>query len=109
MIRPPPRSTLFPTRRSSDLIELAAVPQREVDMTPYELMLSESQERMLLVGARGREDELRRVFAKWELDAVKIGDVTTGGELVVRHHGAEVARVPVAALADGPRYDKPYA
>jgi len=100
----------MPARSGTGMeIELSAVPQREVEMTPYELLLSESQERMLLVGARGRDDELRRVFAKWELDAVKIGEVTAGPDLVVRHHGDEVAHVPVDALADGPRYDKPYA
>ena len=99
----------MPARSGTGMdVELAAVPQRETEMTPYELLLSESQERMLLVGAKGREDELRRVFAKWELDAVKIGEVTAGPDLVVRHHGDEVARVPVDALADGPRYDKPY-
>ena len=90
-------------------VELSAVPQREEGMTPYELLLSESQERMLLVGARGREEELRRVFAKWELDAVRIGEVTAGPDLVVRHRGEEVARVPVEALAEAPRYEKPYA
>jgi phosphoribosylformylglycinamidine synthase len=98
----------MPARSGTGMdVELSAVPQRETEMTPYELLLSESQERMLLVGARGREEELRRVFAKWELDAVQIGEVTAGPELVVRHHGDEVARVPVDALADGPRYDKP--
>jgi phosphoribosylformylglycinamidine synthase II len=90
-------------------IELTAVPRREEGMTPYELLLSESQERMLLVGARGREDELRRVFARWELDAVQIGTVTAGPDLTVRHGGAVVARVPVDALAAAPAYDKPYA
>jgi phosphoribosylformylglycinamidine synthase II len=90
-------------------VELSAVPQREEGMTPYELLLSESQERMLLVGARGREEELRRVFARWELDAVRIGEVTAGPDLVVRHRGDEVARVPVDALAEAPRYEKPYA
>ena len=90
-------------------IELTAVPQREEGMTPYELLLSESQERMLLVGARGREDELRRVFAKWELDAVHIGTVTATRELTVRHGREEVARVPVAALAEAPVYEKPLA
>jgi phosphoribosylformylglycinamidine synthase len=78
-------------------------------MTPYELLLSESQERMLLVGAKGREEELRRVFARWELDAVKIGEVTAGADLVVRHRGEEVAHVPVEALAEAPVYEKPYA
>jgi phosphoribosylformylglycinamidine synthase len=100
----------MPARSGTGLeVELAAVPQREAEMTPYELLLSESQERMLLVGARGREEELRRVFAKWELDAVKIGEVTAGPDLVVRHRGEEVARVPVDALADAPKYEKPYA
>jgi phosphoribosylformylglycinamidine synthase II len=100
----------MPARSGTGMeVELSTVPQREADMTPYELLLSESQERMLLVGARGRDEELRRVFAKWELDAVKIGEVTAGSDLVVRHHGDEVAHVPVDALADGPRYEKPYA
>jgi phosphoribosylformylglycinamidine synthase len=76
-------------------------------MTAYELLLSESQERMLLVAAPGREDEVRRVFAKWELDAVKVGTVIRDGDLIVRHRGTEVAHVPVHALADGPRYEKP--
>jgi phosphoribosylformylglycinamidine synthase subunit PurL len=90
-------------------VELTAVPQREEGMTPYELLLSESQERMLLVGARGREEELRRVFAKWELDAIQIGTVTAARELTVRHGRAVVARVPVEALAEAPVYEKPYA
>jgi phosphoribosylformylglycinamidine synthase len=99
----------MPARSGTGMdVELSAVPQRETEMTPYELLLSESQERMLLVGAKGREDELRQAFAKWELDAVKIGEVTAGSDLVVRHHGDEVARVPVDALADGPRYEKPH-
>ena len=98
----------MPARSGTGMdVELSSVPQREEGMTPYELLLSESQERMLLVAARGREDEVRRVFAKWELDAVKVGTVVTDPELVVRHQGTEVARVPVDALADGPRYDKP--
>jgi phosphoribosylformylglycinamidine synthase len=100
----------MPARSGTGMdVELAAVPQREEGMTPYELLLSESQERMLLVGARGREEELRRVFARWELDAVRIGEVTAGPDLVVRHRGEPVARVPVEALADAPRYEKPYA
>ena len=100
----------MPARSGTGMqVELSAVPQREEGMTPYELLLSESQERMLLVGARGREEELRRVFAKWELDAVQIGEVTDGRDLVVRHRGEEVARVPVEALAEAPSYEKPYA
>jgi phosphoribosylformylglycinamidine synthase len=88
-------------------VELTRVPQRETAMTPYEILLSESQERMLLVAARGREDEIRRIFAKWELDAVEIGQVTAGGELVVRRAGEVVARVPVDLLTEAPRYVKP--
>src|SRR5207249_1501878 len=60
-------------------VELGRVPQREVAMTPYEILLSESQERMLLVAVRGREEEVRRIFAKWDLDAVEIGRVTAAG------------------------------
>jgi phosphoribosylformylglycinamidine synthase len=77
-------------------------------MTPYEIMLSESQERMLLVVQRGREEEVRRVFARWELDAVEIGHVTGDGLLRARMHGEVVAEVPVRALADeAPVYDRP--
>jgi phosphoribosylformylglycinamidine synthase len=100
----------MPARADTGMdVELSRVPQRETGMTPYEILLSESQERMLLVGARGREEEIRRIFAKWELDAVEIGRVTAGGHLTVRVHGEPVAHVPVAALADAPRYEKPVA
>jgi phosphoribosylformylglycinamidine synthase II len=100
----------MPSRSGTGMrVELATVPRREEGMTPYELLLSESQERMLLVGVKGREEELRGVFARWELDAVQIGEVTGDGALVVRHQGTEVARVPVAALAEAPVYEKPYA
>ena len=68
-------------------IDLARVPQRETGMTPYEIMLSESQERMLLVAERGREREVFAVFHKWGLDAVEIGHVTADGKLRVLHHG----------------------
>jgi len=88
-------------------IELSRVPQREAAMTPYEILLSESQERMLLVAARGHEERVRSVFAKWELDAVEIGRVIAEPDLIVRTHGAVVARVPIEALADAPRYSKP--
>ncbi|MBI3827224.1 MAG: phosphoribosylformylglycinamidine synthase subunit PurL [Candidatus Rokubacteria bacterium] len=98
----------MPARSGTGMeVEISRVPQREWGMTPYEILLSESQERMLLVAARGREEEIRRVFAKWELDAVQIGQVTEADELVVRERDEVVARVPVAALADGPRYEKP--
>jgi phosphoribosylformylglycinamidine synthase len=98
----------MPARSGTGMeIELARVPQRETGMTPYEILLSESQERMLLVAAAGRADEVRRVFAKWELDAVEIGRVTATGVLTARLHGDTVAQVPVDALADAPRYEEP--
>jgi phosphoribosylformylglycinamidine synthase len=99
----------MPARAGTGMeVELSRVPQREVGMTPYEIMLSESQERMLLVAARGREAEVRRVFAKWELDAVEIGTVTDDGVLRARMHGEIVAEVPVTALADeAPIYQRP--
>jgi phosphoribosylformylglycinamidine synthase len=101
----------MPARAGTGMeIEVSRVPQREAGMTPYEIMLSESQERMLLVAARGREDEVRRIFAKWELDAVAIGTVTDDGLLRVRDRGTMVAEVPVKALADeAPVYEKPTA
>ncbi len=91
-------------------IDLARVPQREAKMTPYEMMLSESQERMLLVAARGREREVFDVFHKWGLDAVEIGKVTSDGKLRVLHHGVVAADIPAHALAEeGPRYNRPIA
>ena len=101
----------MPARAGTGMeIEASRVPQRETGMTPYEIMLSESQERMLLVAARGREEEVRAIFARWELDAVEIGTVTDDGMLRVRFHGAVVAEVPVRALADeAPVYEKPTA
>ncbi len=100
----------MPARSGTGMdVELASVPQREEGMTPYELLLSESQERMLLVVARGREAEVRGVFARWELDAVEIGRVTAGGSLSVRFRGEPVADVPIDLLADAPRYEKPTA
>jgi len=98
----------MPARSGTGMdVELSRVPQRERAMTPYEILLSESQERMLLVAARGREEEVRRIFARWELDAVEIGRVTEGGELTARLNGEVVARVPVDFLAEAPRYRKP--
>src|SRR5215469_4144290 len=91
-------------------IELSRVPQREPDMTPYEMMLSESQERMLLVAQRGREQEVLKVFAKWGLDAVEIGRVTDTGLLRVLHRGQVAAEIPAHALAEeGPVYQRPLA
>jgi phosphoribosylformylglycinamidine synthase II len=91
-------------------IDLARVPQRETGMTPYEIMLSESQERMLLVAERGREREVFDVFHKWGLDAVEIGRVTEDGALRVLNHGEVAAAIPAHAIAEeGPRYERPIA
>src|SRR5579871_2339238 len=90
-------------------IELDRVPQRETGMTAYEIMLSESQERMLVVAEKGREEEVFRVFRKWGLDAVTVGQVTGDGLLRVRHHGEIVAEIPNQPLADSaPLYDRPH-
>ena len=89
-------------------MELAQVPQREPGMTPYEMMLSESQERMLLVAERGREQEVLKVFAKWGLDAVEIGRVNEDGLVRILHHAKVVAEIPAHALAEeGPVYQRP--
>jgi phosphoribosylformylglycinamidine synthase len=89
-------------------IDLARVPRRESGMTPYELMLSESQERMLLVTAAGREAEVLRIFEKWELDAAIVGRVTDSGRIVVRDGDAGVvADLPIEPLAEGLRYQRP--
>ncbi|HKI27274.1 MAG TPA: phosphoribosylformylglycinamidine synthase subunit PurL [Candidatus Sulfotelmatobacter sp.] len=91
-------------------IELDRVPQRETGMTPYEIMLSESQERMLLVAQKGREQEVFRVFEKWGLDAVEVGTVTTDNKLRVLEHGNVVAEIPNQALTDdAPVYKRPLA
>jgi phosphoribosylformylglycinamidine synthase subunit PurL len=91
-------------------IELDRVPQRETGMSAYEIMLSESQERMLLVAQKGREHEVFRVFEKWGLDAVEVGKVTTDNKLRVRHHGEIVAEIPNQALTDdAPVYRRPMA
>jgi len=91
-------------------IDVSLVPQRESGMTPYEIMLSESQERMLLVAKRGREAEVEEIFKKWDLHAVRIGEVTTDGRLRVRNKGEVVADIPNKALTDeAPRYRRPVA
>jgi phosphoribosylformylglycinamidine synthase subunit PurL len=91
-------------------IDLAKVPQRESGMTPYEIMLSESQERMLLVAEKGREREVLDVFTKWGLDAVVVGEVTDGGLLRVKDHGKLAAEIPAHPLAEeGPVYRRPIA
>ena len=89
-------------------IDVSLVPQRETGMTPYEIMLSESQERMLLVAKKGREREVERVFEKWDLHAVRIGEVTGEGILRVRNNGELVAEIPNRALTDeAPVYRRP--
>jgi phosphoribosylformylglycinamidine synthase len=91
-------------------IELDRVPQRETGMTPYEIMLSESQERMLLVAQKGREQEVFRVFEKWGLDAVQVGTVIPKNTLRVLEHGKVVAEIPNPALTDdAPVYKRPLA
>jgi phosphoribosylformylglycinamidine synthase len=90
-------------------IDVALVPQRETGMTPYEIMLSESQERMLLIVRRGREAEVERIFEKWDLHAVRIGEVTADGMLRVKARGVVVAEVPNRALTDeAPVYRRPF-
>jgi phosphoribosylformylglycinamidine synthase len=90
-------------------IDLMHVPKRETGMSPYEIMLSESQERMLLVAQKGREQEVFDVFRKWGLDAATIGIVTGDGLLRVRNNGEVVAEISNRALADeAPVYDRPH-
>ncbi|MDR6115767.1 MULTISPECIES: phosphoribosylformylglycinamidine synthase subunit PurL [unclassified Sphingomonas] len=85
------------------------VPQREEGMTAYEMMLSESQERMLMVLKPGREDFAEAIFRKWELDFAVIGHVTETGRMVLRHKGEIVCNIPLAPLADdAPLYDRPH-
>ncbi len=89
-------------------IDLALVPQRERGMTPYEIMLSESQERMLLVSEKGREQQVLEIFQKWDLDAVVIGQVTDDGMLTVKERGKVAAQIPNRPLAEqAPLYDRP--
>ncbi|HET9705724.1 MAG TPA: phosphoribosylformylglycinamidine synthase subunit PurL [Vicinamibacterales bacterium] len=89
-------------------VDVAHVPQRETGMIPYEIMLSESQERMLLVVERGREGEVEEVFEKWDLHAVQVGEVTEGSRLRIHERGALVGDVPNRALTDeAPVYQRP--
>jgi phosphoribosylformylglycinamidine synthase len=81
-------------------IDLAKVPQRATAMTPYEIMLSESQERMLIIVHKGREKEVKRIFDKWDLPWAEIGRVTDSGKMVVRNNGSVVADIPAKKLAD---------
>lgn len=89
-------------------LELDHVPRREPDMTPYELMLSESQERMLLVAKAGKEGQVTAICRKWGIDAAVVGKVTDDGVLRVKERGTVVAEIPAKALADeSPTYDRP--
>ncbi len=91
-------------------MDLDLVPRREEGMTPYELMLSESQERMLIVAKEGAEAEVEAIFTKWDLECVVIGRVTGDGMLRVRDAGKVVAEIPAKTIADeAPVYDRPYA
>jgi phosphoribosylformylglycinamidine synthase len=89
-------------------IDLTLVPQRETNMTAYEMLLSESQERMLIVAHRGREKQIVEIFNKWDLDAVVVGKVVEGNNLKIFHNGELKADLPVLALTDeAPKYERP--
>ena len=91
-------------------MDLDRVPQRADNMTPYEMLLSESQERMLLVAKVGEEKRVEEIFARWGLDASVVGRVTGDGRMVVRWHGTTVVDIPVDPVAEGaPLYDRPFA
>ncbi|MGH7457506.1 MAG: phosphoribosylformylglycinamidine synthase subunit PurL [Longimicrobiaceae bacterium] len=88
-------------------IEITRVPVREAGMTPYEVLLSESQERMLVVAKRGHEGRVRDILAKWDLDAAEIGEVTATGVYTVKENGKTIAAIPGAPLVDGcPTYTR---
>ena len=92
------------------LLDMNKVPCREIGMTPYEMMLSESQERMLMVLKPGREAEAEAIFRKWELDFAVIGEVTDTGRMELVWNGETVADIPLGPLADeAPCYERPYA
>lgn len=88
-------------------LNLETVPQRETHMTPYELMLSESQERMLMVVKKGEEQVALDIFSKWDLDAAVVGQVTDTGRVIVRMAGEVYADLPAELLAEGLKYDRP--
>jgi phosphoribosylformylglycinamidine synthase len=83
------------------IMDVRKVPAREPDMSPYEIMLSESQERMLAIAEKGREEDVRKIFHKWGLSAEVVGEVTGTGRVVILDHGVVVADVPAASLTDG--------
>ena len=88
-------------------IDLTKVPKRESGMTPYEILLSESQERMLIIARRGKEDVVRAIFEKWDVPCVEIGHVADDGMMRVRDDGAIAAEIPARALADeAPLYSR---
>ncbi|MDA7916094.1 phosphoribosylformylglycinamidine synthase subunit PurL, partial [Verrucomicrobia bacterium] len=82
------------------ILDLNKVPQRSTGMTPYELMLSESQERMLIIVNKGHEKEVQRIFDKWDLPWAEVGTVTNDGRMIVKHNGEVVADMPAKQLAD---------
>src|SRR5437667_6751500 len=88
-------------------IDLAKVPKREPGMTPYEILLSESQERMLIIAKRGRENVVREIFEKWDVPCAEIGRVTDDGIMRVRNNGSLAAEIPAKPLADeAPLYSR---
>jgi phosphoribosylformylglycinamidine synthase len=90
-------------------IDLAKVPKRETGMTPYETLLSESQERMLIIAKQGKEDVVRRIFAKWDVPCAEIGRVTDDGMMRVRNNGSVAAEIPAKPLADeAPLYTREF-
>lgn len=91
----------MPAKGNSGIeIDVAKVPRRETGMSPYEVMLSESQERMLIVVKRGKEKAVKQIFEKWDLHAVEIGEITNGNQMRVYENGELVAEIPVKALAN---------
>jgi phosphoribosylformylglycinamidine synthase subunit PurL len=92
---------------SGVVVDTARVPVREEGMTPYEILLSESQERMLVVAKKGHEDEVRKILEKWELEAEPVGEVTTDGHFRIEEEGTLVANIPALPLTDGcPTYER---
>ncbi len=90
-------------------LDLDKVPRRETGMTPYEIMLSESQERMLVCGKKGKENAIKKIFQKWDLQASVIGKVTSGHQFKIKEKGKVVADIPVNAITDNaPIYNRPY-
>lgn len=91
------------------ILNLDHVPCRETGMTAYEMLLSESQERMLMVLKPGREGEAEKIFTRWGLDFAVIGELTDSQRMIIQHHGETVADMPLGPLADGaPLYDRPH-